>query len=211
MFASVCTKLMEGRFLCKYTAEHEFRYLQEPDNFESVVDYLRPINMKVSRTMNGVAFYASYISLDKDAHKAVKDIFKGMKSEIYDVISWINLLMESQDMEKCLMEGDLISSSRLTNILENNQLYKSRLFNFHCIRDSKENSVSGRLDRLMRRMEQWGYVVSLDNEFESYQVTGKIDYYYEMIEFIIQADNLNVEHSENFEEGSFAYKQESLF
>jgi hypothetical protein len=61
-------------------------------------------------------------------------------------------------------------------------------------------SAKGMLDKVFLQMERWGYLVLINREQESYRFTGKLDYYFQIIDFLIENEGITDPSSQDQEE-----------
>lgn len=211
MFSRTIKRLLTNQFICNVSSPDEFRWLQEPDNFEEAAIYLERLNYKISIIPSNTAFYASNLVIDKDASRDINENFKQTKTETRDVVQWIALVLNATGSDKSLIEGQIIKTSDIEVALELNSFEKEKLFKFNCILSSKDTTIRGRLDKLMRRMEQWGYLIEVDKASSIFQVTGKISYHYQIVDFIIAHEGINIEQNTEELIQDKNFHQESMF
>ena len=70
---------------------------------------------------------------------------------------------------------------------------------------SNEDSIKGRLEKLLSTLQKWGYLQLANRDTLIYQVTGKLDYFYQSLQFIQEHEEIPIEQGE--EEST----QETLF
>ena len=70
---------------------------------------------------------------------------------------------------------------------------------------SSDDSVKGRLEKLLNTLQKWGYLALANRDTLIYQVTGKLDYFYQALQFIQEHEQIPIE------QGEADVIQESLF
>lgn len=63
-------------------------------------------------------------------------------------------------------------------------------------------SAKGMLDKVIKQMEGWGYLVLINREQESYRFTGKLDYYYQVVDFLMENEGITDPSSQEQEEST---------
>jgi len=207
MFEPLVKRLLQGEFICEITDEAGFQYLQNPENFFQVEDYLQRLNYRLASTQNKLSFYAAYIEIDNAARQDIRKVFQQFRLELHPVVEWLDMMMACLKQDAVLSPGDTLAFSSLLQVIENNQALADRLQAFAKFKDftSNEDSVKGRLEKLLSTLQKWGYLQLANRDTLIYQVTGKLDYFYQSLQFIQEHEEIPVEQGE--EESA----QETLF
>ncbi len=199
MFESVVKRLLQGEFICEISDEAGFRYLQEPDNAEQVETFLQRLDYRLSRTQNQLAFYAAYRTIDSQARSDIRRVFQQFRVELQPVVEWLDMMMSCLNQDTALSPGDTLSFSSLLQAIEQNQAQADRLQSFARFKDftSSDDSVKGRLEKLLGTLHKWGYLHLANRDTLIYQVTGKLDYFYQALQFIQDHEQIPTEQGEN--------------
>ncbi len=205
MFESLVKRLLQGEFICEIMDEAGFQYLQNQENFFQVEDYLRRLNYRLATTQNKLAYYAAYIEIDNSARQDVRKVFQQFRLELHPVVEWLDMMMACLKQDATLSPGDTLALSGLLQVIENNQALADRLQTFAKFKDftSSEDSIKGRLEKLLSTLHKWGYLQLVNRDTLIYQVTGKLDYFYQSLQFIQEHEEIPVEQEdEEIEQGS---------
>lgn len=205
MFESLVKRLLQGEFICEINDEAGFQYLQNQENFFQVEDYLRRLNYRLATTQNKLAYYAAYIEIDNSARQDVRKVFQQFRLELHPVVEWLDMMMACLKQDATLSPGDTLALSGLLQVIENNQALADRLQTFAKFKDftSSEDSIKGRLEKLLSTLHKWGYLQLVNRDTLIYQVTGKLDYFYQSLQFIQEHEEIPVEQEdEEIEQGS---------
>jgi hypothetical protein len=196
MFEIVVKQLLEGQFICEYQNYDGFHYLQ--NHSEKVDTFLQQLNYRLSHTPQKSAFYASYQTIDSNARKDISKVFHQFKTELQAVVAWLNLMMSVLNQESALMSGDTLYFVKLLQTLEQNSSQAEQLRSFSKFKDfnSTDVSLKSRLEKLLNTLKNWGYLVLIDSDTLIYKVTGKLDYFYQALEFIQEHEKLPIEQSD---------------
>jgi hypothetical protein len=199
MFEYVVKGLLQGDFICEITDEAGFRYLQEPDNAGQVEAFLQRLDYRLSRTQNQLAFYAAYRTIDSQARSDIRRVFQQFRVELQPVVEWLDMMMSCLNQDTALSPGDTLSFSSLLQAIEQNQAQADRLQSFVHFKDfaSSDDSVKGRLEKLLNTLQKWGYLHLANRDTSIYQVTGKLDYFYQALQFIQEHEQIPIEQGEN--------------
>lgn len=189
MFEQVATRLLEGEFICESTAPEAFRWLGTDVAQVEVSEYLGKIGRKLSKTPNAQAYYATWKRVSQNERAEVKRIFAVIKQSIRPVIQFITLCMEIEKKDCCPAAGDRLEYAMLLKaVTENSHLFEM-LRDFATMGKEfavTDASANGMLGKVVQQMERWGYLVLINREQESYRFTGKLDYYHQVLDFLLE-------------------------
>ncbi len=205
MFEALVKRLIQGGFVCEVSDEAGFQYLQNQENFFQLEDYLQRLNYRLAITQNKLAYYVAYIEIDSSARKDVRKVFQQFRLELHPVVEWLDMMMACLKQDAVLSPGDTLALSSLLQVIENNQALADRLQAFAKFKDftSNEDSIKGRLEKLLSTLHKWGYLQLANRDTLIYQVTGKLDYFYQSLQFIQEHEEIPVEQEEEgAEQGS---------
>ncbi len=205
MFESLVKRLLQGDFICKVSDEAGFQYLQNSENHFQLEDYLQRLNYRLASTQNKLAYYAAYIEINNSARQDIRKVFQQFRLELHPVVEWLDMMMACLKQDAVLSPGDTLAFSSLLQVIENNQALADRLQSFAKFKDfsSSEDSVKGRLEKLLSTLHKWGYLQLANRDTLIYQVTGKLDYFYQSLQFIKEHEDIPIEQDdETVEQGS---------
>lgn len=199
MFEQVVKRLLQGEFICEISDDAGFRYLQDTYNVEQVGQFLQRLDYRLSHTQNRLAFYAAYRTIDSAARGDIRKIFQQFRVELQPVVEWLDMMMSCLNQDTALSPGDTVSFSSLLHVIEQNQAQADRLQSFARFKDftSSDDSVKGRLEKLLATLQKWGYLNLANRDTLIYQATGKLDYFYQALQFIKEHEQLPIEQGEN--------------
>lgn len=207
MFETVVKQLLQGEFICAYTQPDSFQYLQHAEQREKVDAFLQQLNYRLAHTPQKSAFYAAYQTIDETARNDIRKVFQRFRGELQPMVEWLELMMEALQQDKSIMTGDRLYFAKLLQIFENNVALAERLHNFAKFKSftSSDTTLKTRLEKLLNTLADWGYLVLVDKDSLIYQATGRLDYFYQALDFI--RDNEQIIDEASNEEPA----QESLF
>jgi hypothetical protein len=203
MFEQVATRLLEGAFICESTAPEAFRWLNSEHAQEEVSSYLEKIGRRLAKTPNDQAYYVAWKRIGQSERQEVKRVFSGIKQTIRPLIHFITLCMEVEKKDSSPVPGDRLEYPMvLKAVTENAHLFEV-LREFGMMGKEftvTDASAKGMLDKVFLQMERWGYLVLINREQESYRFTGKLDYYFQIIDFLIENEGITDPSSQDQEE-----------
>ncbi len=199
MFDKLLKRLLQGEFICEVSDDAGFRYLQDPENAVQVDDFLTRLDYRLSSTQNQLAFYAAYRTIDSNARSDIRKVFQQFRIELQPIVEWLDMMMSCLNQDTALSPGDTLSFSSLLQVIEQNQALADRLQRFATFKDftSGDDSVKGRLEKLLNTLQKWNYLSLANRDTLIYQVTGKLDYFYQALQFIQEQEQIPIEQGEN--------------
>lgn len=193
MFEQVTTRLLEGHFVCATTAPEAFRWLDTDQSQQEVSDFLERIGRQLTKTPNAQAYYATWKKVGPAERPEVKKVFSAIKQTIRPMVQFLTLCMEIEKKDSRPISGDRIEYTMMLSAVATNLHLLEVLREFGSI--AKEFVVSdaspkGMLDKVLKQMESWGYLILISREHMSYRFTGKLDYYYQVIDFLMENEGV---------------------
>lgn len=195
MFEQVAIKLLQGAFVCEFTAPEAFRWLSEDERQADVAAYLDRLGRTLSKTQNGQAYYASWKSIGTDERGEVKRAFSSIKQTLRPVIHFITLCMDAEKKDSAPSPGDRFEYATMLKTVSDNPHLAEMLREFVTISKDftvVDSSLKGMLDKVIQQLERWGYLVLVNKEHASYRWTGKLEYYLEIVDFLIEHEEIAV-------------------
>ena len=198
MFEQLLKRLLQGEFICEVSDEAGYRYLLDPGQAREVDAFLSRLNYRLSCTQNQLGFYAAYRTIDSSARNDIHKIFSQFRRELNPIVEWLDMMMSCLNQDTALSPGDTLNFSRLLHVIEQNQALADRLQTFAKFKDfsSADDSVKGRLEKLLTILQKWGYLTLANRDTLIYQVTGKLDYFYQALQFIQEHEQIPIEQGE---------------
>ncbi len=198
MFEKTVKQLLQGEFICAYKYPDCYQYLQASEHTEKVDNFLKQLNYHLAHTPQKSAFYAGYQTIDNAARNDIRRGFQNFRSELQPIVDWLALMMDVLHSDKAIMTGDSLSFAQLLQVMEQNASLADRLQSFAKLKSfsSNDSTLKSRLEKLLKTLEDWGYLVLISPDTLVYQVTGKLDYFYQALEFIQEHEGVAKEQAD---------------
>lgn len=187
MFEKAVLGLLQGDFICDQTNATVFHWLREQVNQKSVDEYLQKIGRRLVMTKNQNAFYAAWIQIGTDERTEVKNMFLQVKHTIAPVVSFLAMCMKHSRQDVAPATGERVNYSSLLVAVSDNANVLETLRSFATMGKefaSQDASPKSMLDRVIQQMIKWGYLVENSKKLNTYIFTGKLDYFYELLNFL---------------------------
>lgn len=203
MFEATVIKLLEGAFICRTAYPDLFAHLEDEAVRRQVDGYLTQIGRRLAVTSHGEAYYAAHRTVGPQERTEIRALFKEIKHELRPVLGFLNLIMQAQRSDRTLATGDVIDFPKtLLHISENPHLAEM-LRSFAALGkefSSGDASLRTLLERLLQQMVKSGYLIQ-DRQGDRFEVTGKLDYFYEVADFLAENEQAIREAQDRETEG----------
>ncbi|HEY4697448.1 MAG TPA: hypothetical protein VIH29_05505 [Gallionella sp.] len=203
MFEQVALRLLEGAFICESSSPEAFRWLSTENAQEDISEFLDKIGRCLAKTQNDQAYYVTWKRIGQNERTEVKRIFASIKQTFRPLIHFITLCMEAEKKDISPAPGDRLEYAMLLKAVTENAHLLEVLREFGMMGKEftvTEASAKGMLDKVIQQMERWGYLVLVNREQESYRFTGKLDYYYQIIDFLMENEGITDPSSQEQED-----------
>lgn len=193
MFDQIVPKLLEGEFICETTAPSLFRSLADEAFRAEVGAFLGKIKRRLTNTPNGQAYYASWVRVGKEQRADAKRAMVSVKQTIRPVIQFIELCMDSLKTDVAPSPGDRIDYPAILKSVTENPHLQEKLREFATLGKefaANESSTNAMLGKVFQQLEKAGYIVFTYPEQEAWRFTGKLDYYYQVIAFLMENEGI---------------------
>ncbi len=194
----IIESLLKGDFICRTTNEDGWRHLKSPANRELVEDYLGKLNRTVCAVGTGSeseVFFCGYIQLGDAEKRQLSIQFRDIYNALTPLIEWLVLVQEAGSQDAPLVEGSPVRLNELQTTIEDTPAFKEQLARISHYRffGSTSTTVDSQLKQVFKRLCEQGYLTRPNSEKQIYIATGKLDYLYEVIHFIDETEELNLE------------------
>jgi hypothetical protein len=199
MFKRVVEALLSGEFLCPTAYADEYGYLRQPDNFRKVADYLAPLDRALCTLDGSEAFYTGYTAIDETNRGLIREAFSEIRSQLRPVVEWMDLVMTAMGSDRPVRARDEIRLHHMLRVIEPEPSLceqMARLTQMPFFRTARTN-VAEQLLWVLQKLEQSGYLVRPNPQGATYLVTGKMDYLHQVITFLNDAEELELDESED--------------
>ena len=190
MFESAVLRLLEGAFICESTWPAVFRWLRAPENAKDVSDHLARIGRTLTETPNRQAFFATWHKIGPNERIEAKRVMTTIKQTIVPVVQFVTLCMDAQNRQDVSpVPGDRLDYPTLLVAITNKPHLQERLREFASF--GKEFGVNdatpkAMLEKLIQILEKYGYLAILNKDQSVWVWTGKLDYLFMVVEFLLE-------------------------
>ena len=189
MFERVVQSLLSGQFVCPVSDYEGFSFLSEVGSHQAVNAYLGKIGLHMAATRHGGAFFAAHNAIGGPERKAAREVFTDIKQTLRPLVSFLDLVMRAMQSDDLLAVGTPIEVNKLMAAIDANPSFRNDLQTLAGqLKVQADGTDRTRLDKVLKSFHEKGYLLLSNPEREIYQVTGKIEFIQEAIEFLMEHD-----------------------
>lgn len=208
MFETTVTLLLSGEFICGIRYPEAWRFLADEAQRCDVEQFLARLGRRLASTRQGGAWFAAYQEIGSEERKAIREGFADIKHNLRFLVGFFVHVMQALRQEQCLAPGSIIESSRLMATIDENPNLRVELQTLAGLGKGQmgDGTLRGTLERLLKRLRDEGYLVLSNPEREIYEVTGKIEYLQDVVDFLVAHQSI----PEEIEEETFAGESQGV-
>jgi hypothetical protein len=209
MFEQTLTLLLAGEFICAIRYPDAWRFLDDEGQRAEAEAFLARLGRRLARTHQGGAWFAAYTQVGTEERRAIREGFADIKYKLRPLVNFLVFVMQAQRQDHFLAPGSLIEANRLMLAIDDNPNLRVEIQAIAAQGKGTwaDPTLRGILERLLKRLQDDGYLVLANPEREIYEVTGKIEYLQEVVDFLMAHESVKEELDE---EDDGAGRQERL-
>jgi hypothetical protein len=187
MFEQTLTLLLAGEFICAVRYPDAWRFLDNEGQRHEVDAFLGKLSRRLARTRQGGAWFAAFIEIGTNERRAMRDGFADIKHNLRLLVGFFVHVMQALRQDQFLAPGSIIEANRLMAAIDQNPNLRSELQALAGLGKGPtgDGTLRGTLERLLKKLLEEGYLVLANPEREIYEVTGKIEYLQEVVDFLM--------------------------
>lgn len=182
---SALKRLAEGCFVCPYHYPDEFEALQEASMRRLAEEWLERIGYRLARLSEDGAFFMAHAIVTNEMRASLREEMRLVRSKLDPIVRFLEVLREAQGRDPHIHPGDMLWESEISEAVRSNSRLERTLSEMREINGARSSDSS--IDRVRRVLEQLvktGYIVETNVTNKGYQVTGKVQYLYQLLNFI---------------------------
>jgi hypothetical protein len=192
MFEQAMSLLLSGAFICEVRYPDAYRFLAIESNQKDANAYLTRIGRTLVMTEQSGAWYTAFERIGPDEKRAIKDEFTRIKLKVRFLVDFFVKTMRASGLEVFYSRGDKIEAHALMAAIDGNPGLRAE---FQALGNvgrggATDGKLKGGLDRQLKLLVDDGFLIRVNAEREIYQVTGKIEYLTEIVQFLMAAENI---------------------
>jgi hypothetical protein len=183
--ANVLKLLLKGEYICPVRYADEFAALQDAAEREGVDQWLHKLNMRLARIGDEGAFFLAHDYIGAKDITQVKNELLAFRDVYGPAVQLLDFIRQT-DSRTMLSPGEYLVLYELEAAVSHSSMFETQLKSHLGLitNASARNTNHENLRRLLEHLARDGYVALADKDKGTYQVTGKIEQLYAVLQFL---------------------------
>lgn len=186
MNARVLKLLLAGEYICSVRFRDEFSILEEDDEQEAVNTWLESLNMRLARLGDDGAFFMAPACIGPKEITQVKNELLKFRDEYGPAVLLLDFIRQTDAGRVFLSPGEYIALYQLEAAVSQSTMLETQLKSLLSVisNAAQRNTNHENLRRLLDQLVKDGYAILANKDSGTYQVTGKIEQLYAVLQFL---------------------------
>lgn len=186
MNARLLKLLLAGEYICPVRYRMEFELLGDTSEREEVDAWLRSLGMRLARLGDEGAFFLAHDHIGQKEITQVKNELLKFRDEYGPAVLLLDFIRQADAGRVQLSPGEYIVLFQLDAAVSQSSMLETQLKGLLSVitNAAMRNTNHENLRRLLDHLARDGYVVLANKDTGAYQVTGKIEQLYAVLQFL---------------------------
>lgn len=186
MNAKVLKLLLAGEYICEVRYRSEFELLQDTCEGEEVDAWLMALGMRLARIGDEGAFFLSYDHIGQKEITQVKNELLKFRDEYGPAVLLLDFIRQTDVSRVQLSPGEYIALYELEAAVSQSSTLEAHLKGLlgYITSGAMRNTNHENLRKLLDHLTKDGYMVLANKDSGTYQITGKIEQLYAVLQFL---------------------------
>lgn len=178
--------LLAGEYICSVRYGAEYRELEVAATYEAANDWLQGAGMRMARLGEEGAFFATHEAISAREITQVKNDFLNFRDTYGPFVLMLEHIRQSCAGSKYLVPGEYLRVYELEEEVNNSSVLTSNLKSLLTIISNASTKFSNHenIKRMLEHLTKDGYLIVADKDSSTYQITGKIDQLYLVLQYM---------------------------
>ncbi|MDK9789997.1 hypothetical protein [Vibrio sp. D431a] len=192
--ARVTESLLSQKFICPHSDREGYVALNDEKNRIKIASTLSDLNRVLKQTSRGGAYYAAYKSVNGSNKATLRRTLQDCHELIRPVVGFIALVSEAQQADSVLGSGAILTQEKVITQINSSQSLQGRLDKVCRLPKVKQRkhleTTQEKVEQVFEFLKRNSLVALSNKERGEFTVTGKMDFMYELIEYIDNRENI---------------------
>jgi predicted transcriptional regulator len=186
MNAKVLKLLLAGEYICPVRYRTEFELLADTSEREDVHAWLLSLGMRLARLGDEGAFFLAHDYIGPKEITQVKNELLKFRDEYGPAVLLLDFIRQADAGRVQLSPGEFIVLYQLESAVSQSSMLETQLKGLLSVitNAAMRNTNHENLRKLLDHLARDGYVVLANKDTGAYQVTGKIEQLYAVLQFL---------------------------
>ncbi|WP_338413753.1 hypothetical protein [uncultured Sphaerotilus sp.] len=178
--------LLGGEYICSVRFRDEFSLLEDSDEQEAVNTWLGSLNMRLARLGEDGAFFTAPTCIGSKDITQVKNELLKFRDEYGPAVLLLDFIRQSDAGRVFLSPGEYIALYELDAAVSQSTMLETQLKSLLSVigNAAQRNTNHKNLQWLLDQLVKDGYAILANKDSGTYQVTGKIEQLYAVLQFL---------------------------
>ena len=178
--------LLAGEYICPYRYPDHFSLLSDEAEQEEVNTWLLHINGRLARVGGEGAFFMASDVIGPNETSAVRQELLKVRDTYGPAVQILDFIRQADSGSIYLSPGEYIALYQLESAVAQSTTLENRLKAMFDVINNASNRNTNRtnLMRLMDQLVKDGYAILANKDQGTYQITGKIEQLYAVLQFL---------------------------
>ncbi len=193
MLRETIERLLKGEFICKITCPDSVKDLEDENIRPQIEAVLDLMNRKLTSTANKSAYFAVWKNLEnKNDKESIKREFQNFRDQLRPIVEFVLAVMDCNTRDHPLVPGDQITEAEITAKVQSNQFLVDEFKRVQQLifKRGTNDPIPEMIHAILDKLEKFGILKETIQGSRIFSFTGKIDYVYEVLEYIDAHENI---------------------
>lgn len=183
--ATTLKLLAAGEFICPQRYPDEFEVLETQDGSTAAEEWLHSIGYRLARLHDEGAYFMAHAIASTEVRNQIREEMRTVRTKLQPVVAILETIRQSQGREPRVHAGDMVFVSEVAEEARKSAMLESRIMEMREVSGTRhDESMLVKIGRMMERLRDDGYALLSNETSGGYQITGKVDYLYQLIAYI---------------------------
>jgi hypothetical protein len=165
-----------------------YEYLSREQNLEDMNAYFARMERAIVSPDTGGSFFLIYSQGGADELGRLRELHSKMLNEVYPLVRFLELILRASGAENMLQAGEDIHLNLVWGVISQNETLRIDLQDLATNIGAGRNNDNdySRLSAVLTKLHKWDYLKQIDADRQIFRVTGKIDLYRSLVDFLIE-------------------------
>ncbi|TKF32260.1 hypothetical protein FCV50_09860 [Vibrio kanaloae] len=186
--SQVLESLLSGSFICPATDREAYKTLKEDRTRREINQALTLMGRELQCTSRTSAYYVTYKSIDDHNRRQVTALMSNVHCIIRPVVKFVATVSEAAQVEAVMVGGDELNVPVLSAQIQSSPSLMEKLDSIYRLpkvsRKKVRDNAADKLNVVVEFLVKEGVAHLVNKERQLYVMTGKLDFVYEVLDFI---------------------------
>lgn len=186
--SQVLESLLSGSFICPATDRDAYKTLTDDRTRREINQVLTLMSRELQCTSRTSAYYVTYKTINDYNRRQVTMLMSNVHGIIRPVVKFIATVSEAAQVETVMVGGDELNVPVLCAQIQSSPSLMEKLDSIYRLpkvsRKKVRETASEKLDVVVEFLVKEGVAHLVNKERQLYVMTGKLDFVYEVLDFI---------------------------